>query len=281
VIRYEADLSSGTTVLFGKLLARGYDRQVRLAAALLRAAEDVDGAPLIPPVISSWPDLGLVLQPVVSSGVELHGLVGSLTAPPTVRDTAFVKAGSTLAALHDCRLPEAPGRSFGDDVQELRGYSAAVASADSATGGRYVEVVDAVESSGGSAMEDPVTSHGAFRTDQLLISRDRLVMIDLDTVCRSEPARDVGNLFAYLDWKAIRRPELAAMLDSVRDTFLAGYARRRTLPAPSRVAAYRAASLAKIVGRRFRGLTLTEWPLVPSLLAAAERLASAPAMEAG
>ncbi|MGH8894090.1 MAG: phosphotransferase, partial [Actinomycetes bacterium] len=251
-----------------------------LIEAVRRATREVDGAPLVPPVVGEWSDLGLLVQPAVSRATELHGLVGSLSAGSASVSAVFADAGSALAALHECSLPpEAPVRTFLDDIRELRGYRPAIAAADAATAARFTALVDTLEAAGSSTPEDVVTSHGAFRTDQLIAGEDRLMMIDLDTVCRSERARDIGNLLGYLDWKAIRRPDLAEMLAAVRDGFLAGYARRLPLLAPARVTVNRAASLAKIAGRRFRGLTVTEWHLVPSLLSAAERLASVPQME--
>jgi hypothetical protein len=52
---------------------------------------------------------------------------------------------------------------------------------------------------------------------------------------------------------------------------LAGYAAVGPI-ADERVAAYRAASLLKIAGRRYRSLAVPEWPLVPALLDAAATL---------
>jgi aminoglycoside phosphotransferase (APT) family kinase protein len=115
--------------------------------------------------------------------------------------------------------------------------------------------------------------HGAMRTDQFLIDGGSggLVLIDLDGVCLAEPARDLGNLLAYLDWKAIRRPADAAWVERAGAAFQAGYATGRSVPA-DRVAVYRAGSLLKIAGRRYRSLTVPEWPLVPALLDAAAAL---------
>jgi aminoglycoside phosphotransferase (APT) family kinase protein len=80
-----------------------------------------------------------------------------------------------------------------------------------------------------------------MRTDQFLIDGDTggLILIDLDGVCLAEPARDLGNLLAYLDWKAIRRPGDGAFLERAAAALLSGYGTGRPVPA-DRVAAYRA-----------------------------------------
>ena len=115
-------------------------------------------------------------------------------------------------------------------------------------------------------------SHGALRTDQFLIEDGHLVLIDLDSVCWANPARDLGNLLAYLAWKALRQPPYAAFIQLAQQAFLEGYARLRTLPATEWLAYYQAASMLKIVGRRYAGLTYKEWPLTEELLERAVRM---------
>jgi Ser/Thr protein kinase RdoA (MazF antagonist) len=102
-----------------------------------------------------------------------------------------------------------------------------------------------------------------------MIEAGRLVMIDLDSFCWAAPARDIGNFLAYLRWKAIRRPAQAAFITDAERAFLAGYAAVRPLPDATWRTLYQAVSLLKIAGRRFRSLTVKEWPLVPDLLTAA------------
>jgi hypothetical protein len=274
VIRYEIGDSGRPAVCYGKLLADGSDLQASLVSGLSRALADVADAPLVPPLLAHWPDLGLLVHPAVDRAVELHRVVSDRTTPSQVRRSALQRAGAALAALHACTLPSAPGHTFGEDLRELRNYGRVLAFVDPALGARYSAVVERLEEGEEGSADLTVVSHGAFRTDQLLLTDERLLLIDLDTVCRAEPARDIGNLLAYLDWKAVRQPHLAGALEAARAAFLDGYARRRRAPAPARVSLYRAASLVKIAGRRFRSLTAAEWPLVPALLNAAAGLAT-------
>jgi hypothetical protein len=273
VLRYRLATTAGPRELYGKLLAGGVDTQLATVAAL-RAAAGREGMPAVLPVTAAWPDLGLLAQPAVERGAELHERAFDPAVAEAERLRLLRAAGRGLAALHGAGLPGVPLVDQADDMAELRGYLGPVGQVDPALGERYEGVLDLVEAAGGAGAAQPVAAgHGAMRTDQFLIDGDGggLVLIDLDGVCLAEPARDLGNLLAYLDWKAIRRPRDAAWVERAGAAFLAGYATGRSAP-PDRVAAYRAASLLKIAGRRYRSLTVPEWPLVPALLDAAAAL---------
>jgi hypothetical protein len=282
VLRYRLATTAGPRELYGKLLAGGVDAQLATVAAL-RAAAGGGAMPAVLPVTAAWPDLGLLAQPAVERGAELHERAFDPAVPEAERLRLLRAAGRGLAALHGAALPDVPLVTPADDVAELRGYLAPVGQLDPALGGRYAGVLDRVEAAlHGGAPQPVAAGHGAMRTDQFLVdgAGGGLVLIDLDGVCLAEPARDLGNLLAYLDWKAIRRPGEAAWVERAGAAFLAGYATGRPAP-PDRVAAWRAASLLKVAGRRYRSLTVPEWPLVPALLDAAAALVAAPQPRGG
>jgi hypothetical protein len=104
------------------------------------------------------------------------------------------------------------------------------------------------------------------------------VFIDLDSSCRAEPARDLGNLLAYLRWREIRQPAAATTVAAVRAAFLEGYADEAgTAADPDRVALHLAASSMKIAGRCLQKLAVDEWEQVPRLVEAALDGLGAPA----
>jgi aminoglycoside phosphotransferase (APT) family kinase protein len=105
-------------------------------------------------------------------------------------------------------------------------------------------------------------AHAVGRTQR----RHHLALIDLDSVCWANPARDIGNFLAYLTWKALRQPQHAGFIRCAQREFLAGYGALRTLPDVGWLSRYQAASILKIVGRRYSGLTYQEWPLTGRLL---------------
>jgi len=103
-------------------------------------------------------------------------------------------------------------------------------------------------------------------------------MIDLDSYCLAEPARDAANLLAYLRWRSIRGAAPAAAVAHVRGAFVDGYSSgsKGALNA-ERLRAFEAAALLKIAGRRCRSLSAHEWQHLPALIdTALDMLAIAP-----
>lgn len=281
VVRYELRTAAGERTLFGKLLAAGWSAKLALLDALAAAGRADPAVPPTLPVVAHLPDLGLLLQPAVDQAVELNRAGFDAAVPAATRAAWLRAAGRHLAGLQRCALPGAPERSLAGDLDELAGYLPPLRQADPPLARRYQALLDGLARRVHAAPPPPpVAGHGAFRSDQFLLSgaagaagtaaagrrMPRLVMIDLDGACRAEPARDLGNFLAYLDWKAIRRPDLAAVVAEAETAVLAGYAAERSLPAPERLARCRATSLLKIAGRRYRSLSVGEWHLVPTLL---------------
>jgi hypothetical protein len=268
VFRYELETPAGPQVCFGKLLASGGEQLAATIAALHQTSEGQPLMPRIPRALAYWPELRMLVQPGVN-GSELNARAFDSAEEPATRERWLHEAGACLAALHTYASIDAPRRSLADDLQELREYIAPMALANPALAARYEQALAVVAAGVGHEDTPPVVTHGAFRTDQLMIQGADLVLIDLDTFCLANPARDVGNFMAYLRWKAIRRPEQQAMIEQAGRAFLAGYRAARPELDDRQLACYQAASLLKIAGRRFRSLTVKEWPLVPRLLDAA------------
>lgn len=267
VLRVDLVNGHGPEVLFAKCVADGgahYARTLQALAALSGSELPEFVAPL-----GFWADWGTLLQRGVR-GTELHSLVTDPSVPFPQRARAMGDAGRRVAGLHmGASVPAAP-RTLADDLERLAAYTAVIAQVDHALADRFGAILATLEHAPGSAGFVP--SHGALRTDAFLLSEElRPVLIDLDGFCWAEPARDLGNLLAYLDWSAIRRPAGSAGLRAA-DTFLDGYASVRPIPERDRLALYHAASLLKIAGRRYRSLDVAEWPLVPRLLERASAL---------
>lgn len=177
--------------------------------------------------------------------------------------------GRLLANLHSQAGPPGWHRSMVKDAYDLKRFIPASRSAAPATAERFAEGIQHLRA--GADPDGPTApSHGAFRLDQVHLSVRGPLLIDLDSYCWSDPARDVGNLFAYLTWKQIRRPDSKPWLAEVRRAFLAGYASAMVGPLDLiRLQAFEAASLLKIAGRCYRKLAVEEWDLVPELVDAA------------
>jgi hypothetical protein len=269
VFRYDVATTTGALVFFGKLLAEGGDQLMATVGALHAASAADTRLPRIPRPLAYWPEIRMLVQPEVAGGAELNDLAFDPAQDAGLRERWLRAAGARLAGLHAAQVAGSP-RTLADDLDELREYVAPMAQADPALARRYAAAVERIAERAGDDASPPAATHGAFRTDQYLIEGDELVMIDLDGFCWAEPERDLGNFLAYLRWKAIRKPADAALIERAGQVFMEGY--RSSAPAPHarRLAIYKADSLLKIAGRRYRSLTVKEWHLVPRLVEAAE-----------
>lgn len=271
VFRYELSTPSRAVTIFGKLLEPGAAELAATVDALHRASVESPAMPHVPPPLAYWPELRMVLQPEVAGRAELNDLAFSQDVELATRERWLRDAGLRLAGLHALQQVPAPSRTLDEDLAELWEYLAPMAAADPALARRYEAAVDQVAAAVRDLPEPPrVASHGAFRTDQFLIQDDRLVLIDLDGFCWANPARDIGNFLAYLRWKAIRQPQRAGLIEQAGERFLEGYEAVRPGVDARWLAVCRAMSMLKIAGRRYRSLTVKEWPLVPALLDAAQ-----------
>ena len=270
VLRYTFDDRSGTRVLFGKIIATDSGALAERIAALQEEGSTVPDMPRIAGPVAYWPDLRMLVQRAVE-GSELHDVAFDTNIDVAVRREWMEKAGRGLAGLHSATGAGAPVRDIRADADELDDYIAPMAQVNPELARSYAAAVELLRASERSDDSGFVASHGAFRTDQFMIQGDDLVMIDLDSFCSSHPERDIGNLLAYLTWKAMRQPQHASFIKSAPKHFLHGYAAVRPSPDERRITLYEAASLLKIAGRRFRSLTVREWPKVPPLITGAHR----------
>jgi hypothetical protein len=270
VLRYELRSGEKRVALFGKLVAADGDNLLATLVSLHDAARTIPAMPRVARPLYYWPELDLVLQSEVA-GTTHAGRALDTSFPPEARIRWMRSAGSGLAALHRTVWASGRRRTLPDDADELQTYRELFKQLAPHLAPRFDDAIKAISRYARANSEpNAVPSHGALRTDQFLIDRnDGVVLMDLDGFCLATPARDMGNLFAYLDWRTIRKPEDDALIDEARRAFLEGYAEAGPLPDASWLAAFTAGSMLKIAGRRFRSLAFEEWELVPQLLDAA------------
>jgi hypothetical protein len=265
-LRYELRTAHGQKSCFGKLLARDSARLWQTAATLYHASQQEPELPRISQPLAYWPEMQMLLQAAVT-GAELHTDAFDPKFDAVTRIDWLRAAGRCIAALHTYTGLEGPRRTLAGDLAELDEYRPALRQANPALARRFAEAIAALSDGHSRGPElAPVVSHGALRTDQFMIEDGHLVLIDLDSVCWANPARDIGNFLAYLVWKALRQPQHAGFIQCAQQAFLAGYQTLRSLPDVDWLYRYQAASILKIVGRRYSGLTYQEWPLTGQLL---------------
>lgn len=79
---------------------------------------------------------------------------------------------------------------------------------------------------------DPCFSHGDFNHSQFVFDGSVGGLVDFDSLCQAEPARDVGRFLAYLR-VAVRRVDAnapASFTEALRERFLAAYVAARRNP---------------------------------------------------
>ncbi len=284
VLRYSFDSGAGRVRFFAKAFRddRGLAMVARLRAVKehLRAA----GAPwdIVEPA-AYLQDARLLVLPAVD-GVKMATLMRSALADqPTRRRllTQMARAAEGLGAFQDAALAGLAHLSPRDLLALLRRKSARI---DAAAPGLARSVERQLRSLEHELDRLPpervVLTHGAFRSSQLLLAPDGLIVLDLDTLCFSGASADAGNFLANLDRSGLWQPEFCSLLEECRDAFAkAALASARAHPAW--LSWYRSASLVKLAIRSFVGLSY-RWPEhTQELLRLAEAVRSPAAVVVG
>jgi len=266
-LRYQTERADGQESFFGKLLAHESAEIAQAVDDLYRASQETPLLPAVARPLAYWPELQMLVQAAVM-GEELHDLLFDTERALATRIGWLYAAGQATAALHSTHIDiAAPPQTLTGDLIALDEYQPALCQLDPQLADRFVDAIDIVAERAGRQSElHPTVSHGALRTDQFMIEKEQLVLIDLDSLCLSSPARDLGNFLGYLTWKALRQPQHAAFLQRGQAAFLDGYRSIRPLPDADWITLYQVASMLKIIGRRYTGLTYREWSLTGQLL---------------
>ena len=232
--------------------------------ALGRIAALDDEAPTVPAIHDADRRLGLLVMARVS-GPPLRDVVRTSPPDATVSCAAL---GAALAAMHRHSHTALPPHEPADDDGEVRRCLPAARAAAPAVADRIEGLLDRASARAEIDLGPLGPAHGALRTDQVIVAAGRPALVDLDGACAAPPERDVANLAAYLWWRGLRWPSDVHTLAALADTVIRAWG---MVPdaAPldaDRLRTWRALSLLKIAGRRYRNLTIAEWPLVPRLL---------------
>lgn len=235
-----------------------YPRPVLYAPSMrLLVTEALPGEPLIPRLLRSV----LATPPVPGREVLLAALHDAVRG-----------AGAALAAMHGSDLATAPvhtvakeQEALGSDLALVEQFLPEAARPLRRATHRLLEEV--------GPAPDLVLSHGDFTPSQVLLNGDRTALVDLDTLCWADPARDLGRFLAQLDLLAVKHGGEGGLLlaDELAGTFLGGYgeATARTaaaVDARERIAFYRATTLARSALRAGRQLKTYRLELAVSLL---------------
>lgn len=164
--------------------------------------------------------------------------------PSYDRDEQFEASGLALAKLHRTPLKLPQQHTVDDEIKLLRNSVAVTVQFLPELQYRLSAALQQVESMlNGCRCEIRTLAHRDFYDKQILMTSDRTILIDFDTLCLSDPALDIGNFLAHLHLAELQNLANAARLGHA---FLEGYRDSGLKPDSGRIDAYIGASLLRL-----------------------------------
>ena len=218
-IRYRLHWSAaGAITVYGKCFPNGVDDQIAEVSEALEemAIRDRPTALRFPRIVGRVARWNMLLwkgQP----GVSVHDLLGTEGV-----GEAIEIAGQCLGELHRSSIDWPRVHDRRRELETLRTWIKAVATADVARGGRIYRALQRLmewEPDEGEL----VPSHRDFYDKQLLIDGRHGSLLDLETASRAEPELDVANFLAHLELRTLQGQELggSGLLERFNDSYAA------------------------------------------------------------
>jgi hypothetical protein len=232
----------------------------------------------LPVVVAYLSEPRLLLFEAAGDAAELAQLLRSRESSDTAAALAAVaRAAEGLAEFRAVAVEGAPLVTPTEILRPLergrRELESVVPGIASEVGARLAELAQLAR----ELPPEPVAlAHGAFRAGQLLVRGERLVVLDLDSLCVAGVGMDPGCFLAGLDATGVRSARLRPLLAQAEAAFTA---RLDGLDARW-VAWHRAAACVEHALRRAYALE-PDWPgRLAALLDCADRALDAPAAAA-
>jgi hypothetical protein len=214
-------------VLYGKVTMLGGEA---LVADILRALHRRVGARLtLPRSFGARPELRLsLLEAVSGSALVGPALVARLGGgagggPPALEDMVGA-SGEVAAALHGSGVELGRPRTLADELAGLRAETARTRLFDPSFEGRarsWLERIAALDAA--TAPLEPCLAHGDFKHEQVLFDGERCALVDVDGLCRAEPALDLGKFVAHLRYETRRIAAETSLGDQLAERFVGAY----------------------------------------------------------
>jgi hypothetical protein len=239
-IRYRLHWSTdGVITVYGKCFPNGVDDQiVEVSEALEEAVTgDQPAALRFPRIVGRVARWNMLLWKG-SPGIAVHDLLGTEGA-----EEAVEIAGQCLGELHRSSIDWPRVHDRRRELETLRSWIKAVATADVVQGGRIYRALQRLmewEPDEGEL----VPSHRDFYDKQLLIDGRHGSLIDLETASRAEPELDVANFLAHLELRTFQGRELGGR--GLLEKFTDSYAAHRAELSEERLLWYRASTFLRL-----------------------------------
>ena len=269
VLRYDLDTPRQRLTFYAKVFApEAFDGHAARADALGRSQL---GSALCARLAAVWPQAQGLVWPEVP-GRSVASVLEDAAVPSVQRARLAHRLGELLGTLHQVSDVVAPVRTPSDLLADLRSSMAAAAFVDAALGTRlealWHRLADILPATG-----KQVLAHGGFRAGQACVRPGgRLLLLDLDGLCRADPGQDLGPALAHLVWQRMRSPEQRVPLRASEGALVSGYQSRAGADGVDLLDWWRAAGLLQVATRRYRRFESTDWRAVPGLIDAAAQL---------
>jgi aminoglycoside phosphotransferase (APT) family kinase protein len=197
----------------------------------------------------------------------------------TALRSALRSAGQALASMHGTPVPTLPVRTLADEFEDLERELEVVARFWPGVAASVMGCIAPPDSF--TEVVAPVLCHGDFTPSQVLLHDGTPGVVDLDTICLSDPALDLGRFLAHLELLAAKDGggRSAGLGEVLAHDFLRGYgvaAATAPLADQGRIRLYKATSLARSALHSCRQLKEDRFDTALSLLrdTHAERISS-------
>lgn len=179
-------------------------------------------------------------------------LLSDVIAEPTLHLDVANRVGSALAELHAQRSQQLQRLTRQEETTNLMSLAADL-------GHLCPEIADRTNQLARTLSqrlvdEPPVNLpiHGDFYANQVLIGEETVACIDLDSAVLGDPAADLGNFLAHLEWSATRGEFPRDRIEPIRESLLDGYGRFQRRRDLKRIDLYTVISLLRLAPHHFR-----------------------------
>lgn len=246
------------------------DSSRRARSLFMRASQIYQVLPsglTIPEPLSYADEHHLVLHEKVA-GVPMSSIVGSERFPEALRSVAI-----SVAALHALPVDSLVPKNLAKFIKILTRSADLINVVMPDLGVRACRLVSKIEPIVCEGTVAVRTTHSDFHMGNILVDRDRVVLIDLDEVVPGDPLVDVGRFLALIQSSALRRYGSLSALDDEHALFREQYERSSGVMLDgSRLRAIEAGSLVRNAAFQFTQQAPDWQGEVESVLEAAEQV---------
>ncbi len=177
------------------------------------------GSRLLPKPIAYQPEIKSIWQ----NGVVGMPL-GEFYRDATLLPDYIQKSGSAIAALHQIQTPFADLITRDEIISGLIRAARLISRVRPLRRRQLQSIVENLTDLSSAMGESPVcTLHGDLHLKNLFVTKDGIVLIDFDDLCRGDPLEDVGSFIATLHYRGLIEGRSYCETEEVTRLFIQAY----------------------------------------------------------